>query len=186
MSGISCISTATSVTQSMPGSGTTATPAAMSARWLTRRRQWRTTASISRVVAGTTAQSDGRPWPREELAQCRVRHHVVACVPRFVSGERLRPDFVEPLDAHRLRRLQLLREEARRAAPRATSGILEARVARAASARRAAAGSAAPAAAARPARARRAPGRRAACRAARRSPSGSAADAAAAPTACRR
>ena len=52
----------------MPGNGTIATPAAISARRLTRRRQWRTTASISRVVAGTTAQSTAARLAREKLA----------------------------------------------------------------------------------------------------------------------
>ena len=57
MSGMSLASTATSVSQSMPGTGTIATPAAIVARRLTMRRQWRTTESISRSDPGTTVHA---------------------------------------------------------------------------------------------------------------------------------
>src|SRR5450755_68209 len=113
MSGIKRISTATSVTQSTPGIGTTATPAATNARRLTMRRQWRTTASISFRDAGTTTHSSASRRPGKNLL---IPNGVTVFGSllelRGRSGEALRPDLVEPLHAHGLRGLQLLREEA--------------------------------------------------------------------------
>ena len=172
----------------MPGNGTTATPAATSARRLTRRRQWRTTASISRVVAGTTAHSVAGRCRAKNLPSAEVAIvSLCRCASRGSrSGERLRPDLLEPLDAHRLRGPQLLREQADAQLLEPPAEFVEARVARAAPLGELPSGSAARAGAARP-------GARVARRIGaqlvepqRRSPSGSAAGARAAPTACRR
>src|SRR5690348_15020726 len=121
-------STATSVTQSTPGSGTIATPAATSARRLTRRRQLRTTSSISRMVAGTTVHSAAGGF----LVKSLRRAEIATSSLRRRSGERLRPDLVEPLGTHRLRGLQLLREETDAQLLEPPAEVVEALVARAA------------------------------------------------------
>ena len=65
--------------------------------------------------------------PSAELAIASLSRSSDSC-----SGERLRPDFLEPLDAHRLRGLQLLREQADAQLLEPPAELVEARVARAA------------------------------------------------------